>query len=174
MNQEQVCNLIEKEFRPLWPSWNINEAQLRVWINKLKPFKAAEVRQAANEHYASRAGVYLNPQLPAIVELAKKYQPRRTPVEVEPCNYDTDVFVQCIEHDNPIKLFQFFGVYVARQYQDNRDYILNAAECTRRKVESIYGGVWIVVQQTTHSAMRDELAEQRRPQSSKKQLSHQL
>jgi hypothetical protein len=75
MRFQQACTLIEKEIKPLWPDWKINDAQLKVWISQIIPFDYSTVKQAAHRHFASEKGIYPRPQLPAIIAEVRLYQP---------------------------------------------------------------------------------------------------
>ena len=161
MTNVEVMNLVENVIKIHWPSFSISKELLDTWMKFLRPFDYKSAEQAVKQHYASAQGIYKNPKLYAIIEKAKFYQPKKAIAKKEKNDYEPDVFVQCIEHENDIKLFQFYPIYVRTDKQNDHDYILRAAENTRQKVESCYSGTWITVQQTTHSEMRDVLLKHR-------------
>lgn len=161
MTDMEIYNLINEFLKPLWKEWDIDQHQLNAWTRALRPFDCKTVKQATYDHYSSRKGAYKFPKLYAIIEKAKFYQPKKIVAKKERKDYEPDVFVQCIDHENDIKLFQFYPIYVRTDRQDDRDYILAAAENTRQKVESCYGGTWITVQQTNYNEMRDALLKHR-------------
>lgn len=154
--QKYFTDVIQK----LWPRWEVNDFQFKTWAGVLMHLDYNAASRAAKEHYVTRDASFGSPKIHAIIELARKYQPKKA-FEAKLSDYVPSVFVQCIEHKDLIKLYQFFAIYVARQKQNDTDYILQAAECTRKRVEALYGGHWIIIQQTNHDQMHRQLIEYR-------------
>jgi hypothetical protein len=161
MTGQEVQSYFTDVLGKLWPKWKTNDAQVLTWAKSLKYFNFSAVRRATEEHFTSQEGSYGRPKLYAIVEKARLYQPGNTQAKQSSIDYEPNVFVQCIEHKNPIKVFQHFATYVQQQYYGDRDYMMKAAESMRQKFETLYGGRWIVIQQTTADAMSKQLQEHR-------------
>ncbi|MFA5554469.1 MAG: hypothetical protein WDA68_07955 [Phycisphaerae bacterium] len=160
MTDNEIVNLVTFVLKKLWPKWDLNTEQLAVWRTALRPVNYFAAKKAAEEHFISQEGAYGRPKLHAIIELGRKYQPRQ-PIAKQPTDYTPSVFVQCVEHKDPIKLYQFFAVYVGIESQNDRDYILQAARRMCERIEALYGGSWIIVQNTSVEFMRDMLIDYR-------------
>ena len=146
----------------LWPKWKTNNAQVSTWAKALKYFNYSAVKRATEEHFTSQEGSYGRPKLYAIVEKARLYQPKNTNASSSSAEFEPDVFIQCVENEKfPVRVYNYKPVIVESQFCDDRDYIMRAAENMRSRFESLYGGRWIVIQQTTADAMSKQLQEHR-------------
>lgn len=163
MTEQEAYDFIDKELRPLWPDWDLPDAAIPIWVRNLKSFDYSICRSAVQDFYATREGSFRRPKLYGIIKTAEPCQeavyPSPKPEKIDP---QTDVFIQCIEHENTIKKYQFFGVFVKTDKQDDRDYVLRCAEGTRQQSHDMYGGSWIIVQQTNNAEMREQMQEYRR------------
>ena len=162
MTTPEVQSYFTDVLGKLWPKWKTNDAQVSTWAKALKYFNYSAVKRATEEHFTSQEGSYGRPKLYAIVEKARVYQPGNTQAKQSSVNYEPDVFVQCVENDKkPVRVYSYKPVIVLAQFRDDRDYIMRAAENMRSRFESLYGGRWIVIQQTTADAMSKQLREHR-------------
>ncbi|MBN1796714.1 MAG: hypothetical protein JW804_08575 [Sedimentisphaerales bacterium] len=152
MTDRQIIGFISEVIMALWPDCDINKEQLRPWTKALRRFDYDIARLAAEEHYASPLGQYKQPKLFAIIEKARALTPRTN--RKESVHFEPDVFVQCVENE---KVGQFFAIIPPARFYNDRDYIMKAAERTRRKAEACYSGRWVTIQQTSYTKLRDQL-----------------
>jgi len=161
MDDTVILEFIEKDTKPLWPYWIPTDQELGAWIRKLRGFELNVLSRAVQDHYATREGSFKRPKLYAILELAGMYQakthqpahPRREP--------HTTVFCQCSEHNNPIKPYQSFGVFVDCGFQDDPDYVMRAAQHMQERLEQVYGGEWRTIQGTNKGDLSRQMHEWR-------------
>jgi hypothetical protein len=159
---KEVQSYFEDMLGKLWPNWKTNDVQISVWAKALKHFSYPVVRRATEEHFTSQEGSYGKPKLYAIIAKARLYQPVKKRSMLSLADYEPDVFVQCVENEKfPNRVYSFHAIIVEQQHLNNRDYILQAAEDSRRKCEHLYGGRWVVQQKTCYSAMYTRLAKYR-------------
>ena len=162
MTQKEVVSYFESVVNKLWPNWKTNDAQVLAWAKALKHFDFSSVRRATEEHFTSQQGSYGRPKLYAIIEKARAYQPGKTPSKSEVSDYEPDVFIQCTEHETkPGYVFWFVKVTVPRQYRNNRDYVMRAAENMRRRFSECYGGRWITIQRAKESELNSQFSNHR-------------
>jgi hypothetical protein len=162
MTEQEAYDFIDNELRPLWPEGELPDAAIPVWVHHLIQFDYQLCRKGVRDYCATRDGSFKRPKLYGIIKATKPHQEAAYPdLKRETIEPWTDVSVQCVEHSNPVKRYDFDGVYVGIKKQDDHDYVVKAAETLRDKYEQLYGGSWIVVQDTTHSEMQAQRLEYR-------------
>jgi hypothetical protein len=164
---------MKDEVKSLWPEWELADAELEAWMSKLGGFSYQTAKRAVQSYYATRDGSFKRPKLYAILAKARSYQEAESPGQAkEPIDLRADVFVQCIEHENPTRLYTFEGVYVVpTSKQDDREYVLSCAEEKCRNFQQTYGGIWAVVENTDKLQMNRQLREHRESQRQEKKAS---
>ncbi|MFC1739146.1 hypothetical protein ACFL1G_08870 [Planctomycetota bacterium] len=163
MKEDEAYKFIDEEMKPLWPEWELSDAEIPIWIHNLKCFDFKLCRKGVRDYYTTREGSFKRPKLSGIIKATIPYQEAAHPIaKSEKVESTTDVFVQCTDHDNPLRMYTFCGIYVNVKKQDNHDYVMRAAERTRRKCERLYGGSWIIIQKTNRSKMTKKTQEYRK------------
>lgn len=155
MTMQEVQSYFEDVLGKLWPKWKTNDAQVSTWAKSLKYFSFSAVRRATEEHFTSQEGSYGRPKLYAIVQKARLYQPANNQSKQSADGFEPDVFIQCVENEKfPSRVNSYKPVIVESKFRNDRDYIMSTAENMRQRFESLYGGRWIVIQQSGYDQMR--------------------
>lgn len=149
MNKEQINTFFSQVLNKLWPKWNNNDYQVATWARILKKLDFKTAERAAQDHYLTKEANYGHPKLYAIIEKARQYQPR-TSADAES---KTPILAFYLQRSGDGHKVPF---YMDAAFRNNYDAVSRTAEYRRQQAEKLYGGQWIVIQQSDYWQTQNE------------------
>jgi hypothetical protein len=151
MTNAEVKQFINREVKGLWSRWESTEAEVRLWMKKLRRYPYDVARAALEQVLCEQTSNYYRPVLGRFLAKARRLTAPTAHGDGDP---DTNVFIQCVEP--PSRNTNLRGderpVYVLpRSRQHDPDYVRACAETARRQCERLYGGHWITLIKTPPS-----------------------
>ena len=67
MTDKEANEIIDETIKPLWPDWNISDAELLVWVRKIRKYDRVNAKAAIADYYASKDGGYKKPKLAGVL-----------------------------------------------------------------------------------------------------------
>ena len=155
MKTEEVREVI-KHVSELWPEWEASDAEIEVWIDKLKYFQKHEAIDSVNEYFSQQTISYKRPVLGSIIA---KVNLRRTSGAYRAGQPMLLCVIECSDNDDEFIRRLKFPIYTNRDYEENVDIDtlrLNTAE----KIKQVYGGRWAIVTPDVVAERRTEMFNQ--------------
>ena len=147
MTHAEVKQFINRELKGLWSRWEPTEAEVRLWMKKLRPYPYGVAQAALEQMCCEQTSNYSRPVLARFLAKARRLTAPARGGEAAH-DPDTNVFVRCVEPPagNANRRGVERPVYVLpRSRQHDPDYVRACAETARRQCERLYGGQWITL-----------------------------
>ena len=158
MSDPDLSSCIE-EIRDLWPEWEPNAGQLRLWESKLRPLSYPIAIAAIREEAAGQTRILKRPVMGRVLQHAadaRKAQGRAAGTSQDredrrkQCEPALAYKLVCVEQGTGTKRQGTeLEVWFGRQRNLDRTYpdaLARDAERRQKQVEDLYGGTWIIEQ----------------------------